>query len=85
MGYISKEDRKKRLEHEVVGYTFTSCLDLSTGVKVTRAWYADKSPAGLSRAVAVFTGWWMCNIHRELNGFSGLDTIRWIFEEEEQL
>lgn len=29
MGYISKEDRKRRLEHEVDGYTFTSCLDLS--------------------------------------------------------
>jgi hypothetical protein len=83
MSYISKEERKKPLEHHVNGYLFKSCIDLSNGVTVVRMEYADHSNEALSKAVAEFTAWWTVNIHRYLNGFSGMDCIRWTIIEEE--
>ena len=31
--------------------------------------------------MAEFTAWWILNIHRELNGFSGMDCVKWTVSE----
>ena len=73
---ISKEERKKKLEHYSAGYLFKSCIDLSEGVYIYPDSYTSDD-SKLLAAVAEFVAWWMCNIHSELNGFSGMDTIKW--------
>ena len=81
MTYITQEERKKPLTHSTEGFRF-SCdhLDLSAPVHVSSDFYAQYSPAQLSKAVACFIAWWMLWVHKTLNGFSGIDCIEWKFD-----
>lgn len=85
MAYLTKEQRKEKLVHSCDGFTFTSCVDLSIPIKVTA--YTDSSteragryPGLFAVAVANFTGWWIFAFHGKLNGFPGLDTLRFEFD-----
>lgn len=85
MSFISEEERKKPLKHMCAYFVFESCVDLSSGVKATPI-VLNKSDekVGLdivARDVASFSAWWTMNILPTLNGFSGVDTIKWEFEQ----
>ena len=81
MAYISEEERKRTISYFANGYNFVSCKDLSEGVRVMRNSYMNDSREDLAKAIAEFISWWMLSIHPTLNGFSGVDTIHWIFED----
>jgi len=81
--YITTEERKKKLTHMCNYFNFESCIDLSQGVKVTpilRGKDMVEIPFNvIAQDIACFTAWWTMNILPTLNGFSGLDTIKWEF------
>lgn len=80
MAYLTDKERKKPIVHLCDWYEFTSCVDLSQGVKIRPIIDKPEYRANLSliaRDVASFTTWWIINFHGDLNGFSGVDTIKW--------
>lgn len=84
MAYLTEEERKKPFSHVCDYFIFESCVDLSIGIKATPI-VPDKSnemvnPDIIARDVATLTTWWIMNILPTLNGFSGIDTIKWDFE-----
>lgn len=75
-GYLSDSDRKLPISHGCQSFMFESCVDLSIGVKVIPYGNLDKYSTNLySQDLASFICWWVMNVLKDLNGFSGLDTI----------
>lgn len=79
-GILSDEERKKKIDHYSNGYLFESCIDLSIGVTVTKKDWQDDSKENLAAAVAEFITFWRINYRDRLNGFAGVDSIKWIFK-----
>ena len=77
-GFLTDEDRKKYLEY---GDTiiFTTCLDLSCGIKVRSKGFV--SIGYYSQRLSEFMVWWSKNILPWLNGFSGADLVRFDISE----
>ncbi len=73
-GMLTKEERKEPLEHTVGWCTFKSNLDLSDGVIVTSHSQAVTYQA-YSRDLASFIVWWSYTVLKDLNGFSGFQSI----------
>ncbi len=79
-GYLTDEQRKRPLSHISGGYIFTSCVDLSDGIKVERHSHATLlNSESLAKACAQFMGWWGVNVWHGLNGFPGFDNLNWKF------
>lgn len=81
MSYLTEAERKEKIIHNCEYYQFESCVDLSEGVKIKQLYYRDDdliktNPEKLAADVAQFTIWWTYSFHKKLNGFSGIDTIR---------
>lgn len=82
MAYMTDEERAAPLVHYAEGLTF-SCdrLDLKTPVTVSH--YNGPNFINhqrLATSMACFMAWWILNVHPRLNGFSGVDCIRWKFD-----
>lgn len=76
-GYLTDEQRKKPLQHGCEHLTFESCIDLSKPIRVIP--YGNSKECSLqqySRDVASFFCWWTNNVHKDLNGFSGLHSAK---------
>jgi len=72
-GFLTKEDRKKPLEHGCDHFTFKTCLDLSEPIKVIPYSMRDvHTIQDYSQDVARFMVWWTKNVFEDLNGFSGM-------------
>ena len=79
-GYCTDEQRKQSLDHRCNHLDFKSCIDLSVGVKIT-CFYSDKvSLTNYTKDIASFMTWWTLNVLPMLNGFSGVDTIKFEIE-----
>jgi len=84
MAYLTEEERKESFVHHCGYHIFSSCVDLSQGVKVTPIRYFYNYPISkeqLAKDTAIFIAYWMNLFYPKLNGFSGLDTIKWTIEE----
>ena len=82
MPYLTETERKQPIRHMCQWYEFSSCADLSEGVKIKPIvdnpdFRGEKAINLIARDVAQFTAWWMISFHGKLNGFSGIDTIKW--------
>lgn len=83
MSYLTQEERKQPISHMCNYFTFKSCADLSQGVKITAITGNPKykeNPNLIAQDVACFTCWWVLTFRENLNGFAGLDTIKWEVE-----
>jgi hypothetical protein len=72
-GYLTYEERKRRLSHSVGNVDFVTCLDLSSGVKVKS--FRQITLEEYSNCLSDFIAWWSVNILPDLNGFSGMSSI----------
>lgn len=80
MAYLTQKERKQKY-YEIVNYfSFESCVDLSKPVKVYG--YKPGLEEQLAQEVGCFIGRWLLNIHPQLNGFPGLDTVAYEIVEE---
>lgn len=81
MSYLTQEEIKEHISHHGEYFKFSSCVDLSQGVLVQPLYHDLKDimvkPERLIMDTALFTSWWINNFHKRLNGFSGLDTIKY--------
>lgn len=74
-GYMTEEERKQPFSYFTEGFQFETCVDFSLPVKVTPLGEYNKEM--LCKAIASVTAHFMLWVHPRLNGFSGVDTIRW--------
>ncbi len=63
---------------------FSERCDFKGDVYVVRPAYETISELDLMKATACMIGYHACNIHRELNGFAGYDSITFTFVTEEE-
>lgn len=82
MSYLTKEQRLEAYEHMGTYFTFKTCADLSNGVYITQRHSLSKERYSnvLASETASFIVSWTIQIHRFLNGFSGMDTVDFIVE-----
>jgi hypothetical protein len=80
MSYLTQEDRKEMCTHHGNYYTFHYVRDLSEDVHIYH-----KQPMTfvvakerLAADVMQFTAMWMLDTFTRLNGFPGIDTVRFI-------
>ena len=83
MAYLSNEKRKEDFNWQGDYFRFETCYDLSKGVGL-KALYpnfkCDKKDMELFASdMACFMSYFMQNIYEDLNGFSGFDTVKWVF------
>ncbi len=82
MSYLTATERKEPISHICGLHVFRSCVDLSEGVRVEKLPHVHKTThATLIADTAQFTMWWTINFFKKLNGFSGIDTIKFIVDE----
>jgi hypothetical protein len=88
--YYTDEERKRAWTYHATFYTFITKYDLSGGVIVkqdisdprnTIDAVIKSKPEFLVRDVAEFIANFMLWHHPHLNGFSGMDTIKWTIED----
>lgn len=77
MAYLTDEERKAPLTRIINGCVFDTCVDLSTGIKVYPVSESIRDDL-VVQAKILFTAWWCITIHKQLNGFPGFDTVKWI-------
>lgn len=82
MSYYTEEERKEEWIFECDHFTFKTCKDLSRGVTVTprnvnTAILGQELMNMLAQEISRFTFYWLLYHKDKLNGFSGLDTIKW--------
>lgn len=75
MKYLTNEQRKEKYVEIVNHFTFESCIDLSVPVKVHH--FKPGMEAQLAQEVGCFIGRWLRIVHPQLNGFPGLDTVKY--------
>ena len=78
-GYLTKEDRKELLERGLEYTTFKTCLDLSKPIEITM--YGQRGELTLeqySRDVASFMAFWTNFVLKDLNGFSGMNSVKFV-------
>lgn len=85
MSYFTTEERKAKIAYHGDYFTFKSCADLSMGVTITMDdYYSNKDfmlyVPKLISDTARFTTHWMVNFKPKLNGFSGMDTVKFNLE-----
>ena len=78
MAYLTQEERKQQCQDYYNGFTFDCIRDLSQPVVITGDIANTKR---LCSAITNFIGMWMYSTHKNLNGFAGLDTIKYEFKE----
>lgn len=81
MAYLTEDQRKEKIIHNCNYFQFESCADLSIGVTIRCLHYGlneilKKKPEILASDSVQFAMWWSRNFHTKLNGFSGIDTIK---------
>lgn len=72
-GYLTDEQRKRKLEHDTNHTSFRTNIDLSSGIwfsTITELRYEQ-----LMQDIAEFICWWTVNVLPSLNGFSGFRNI----------
>lgn len=82
--YLTDEERKSKLVRNENCFTFETCIDLSQPIKVSSEVYKkdqDRYLEQLAIAISGFMCWWSRDVHKKLNGFSGTDCVKWIFED----
>jgi len=78
MAYYTDEQRKERLYREYDYFRFETRNDLSGGIKVTQVSNCgDQFAEKLAADTAIFISYFMLFHYPHLNGFSGMDTVRW--------
>ncbi len=76
-GYLTNEERKAPLEHGCEYMTFKTCLDLSEPIKLIPYGSPDViSLKHYSEDIANFIAWWTLHVHKDLNGFSGFNNLK---------
>ena len=85
MSYLTDEERKKPLKWQEDYYTFVTKVDLSGGIDV----YPNFPKIGKERAkevlaqdISCFIAQFVLFTHPRLNGFSGMDTLKWKFHDK---
>ena len=82
-GFISDEDRKKKLKYTSGNYEFYSdSIDLYNGLDITfiKDEYHDSPKISeYSHALADFMMWWERDIRSHLNGYAGFDLVKFRF------
>ena len=85
MSYLSDLERSEVLVREYDYFRFKCVADLSSGIEIKLldnkydlANFTKRYPEKLAAETARFTMWWTINFHRKLNGFSGIDTVKFI-------
>lgn len=76
MPFLTDEQRKEPLERYINGFTFKTKVDFSGGVEVESNTYVKATVNRYSQALASFICFWTREYMPLLNGFSGLDTIK---------
>ena len=81
MSYFTEEERKEHLIHNCEFFQFESCVDLSKGVTIRAIHYEldyilKNKPEALASDSVRFGIWWNNNFHKKLNGFSGIDCVK---------
>lgn len=75
-GMLTTTDRKEPLVHHTSSCIFTTCLDLSCGVKVTTFGNTDMTVSKYSTNVASFISYWTHFVSNDLNGFGGFSHVK---------
>lgn len=76
-GLLSDQDRKQKLEHGCQHFTFVTCLDLSTPIKMIPYGSIGKFTMNqYSQDIASFIAWWCHFVQKDLNGFSGFSHVK---------
>ena len=75
MKYLTNEQRKQKYVYVVNRFTFETNCDLSDTVKVHH--FRQGLEEHLAQELGCFIGSWMLNIYPQLNGFPGLDTVKY--------
>lgn len=81
MAYLTEEQRKEFLIRNFEFFQFESCVDLSKGVTIRSIHYdldyiLKNKPEALARDSARFGLWWSNNFLSKLNGFQGMDCVK---------
>lgn len=77
-GHITEDDRKQPLVRGCEWFTFSTCLDLSEPIKMT-PYHCSSGKVCLrnySSDIASFISWWTIFVHKDLNGFRGLHSVK---------
>jgi len=92
-GYLTDEERKEPFRYYGENFVFFSeTADLSKGLKIYRndyriypdVYYKTWEIAFIHDMIQ-FSIWWSNNIHKYLNGFNGLDTVKIDIDESLEL
>lgn len=77
--YYTEKEREKAFVFDGEHFTFKTCNDLSHGIEVTPNAPINKEEQYnlLAIDISLFTLYWNENHRERLNGFSGLDTVKW--------
>jgi len=77
-GFLTSEERKMPIAHGCSNAMLESVADLSSGVKIIPYGSSENyTPQDMACDVAQFTMWWSRKLHKRMNGFSGIDCIKW--------
>lgn len=82
-GYLTDEERKEPFRWFGENFVFfAKCVDLSKGIEIYRnpnffhpEYHAKTWESSLLRDCMYFGIWWRDNVHKYLNGFSGIDCV----------
>lgn len=80
MTYLTDEERKEDCTYTTNDncFKFSFKRDLSGGVKVRAIYLEEELPRNkVAQAVAEFMLYWMLNTYEKLNGFAGIDCVKW--------
>lgn len=80
--FYTDKERKEEWIFDCDHFTFQTCRDLSCGVTVTPKASIMTYPRQelinmLTQETSRFTFYWLFYHKNKLNGFSGLDTVKW--------
>ena len=83
-GFLTKEDRKKSLEHGGNYFNFKTNLELSEPIVVTPYGYDGENSRKMSidkysEDLMAFSVFWNNFVSKDLNGFSGFSHIKFKF------
>lgn len=76
--FYTEEERKNKINIIRNGFYFQTCYDLSEGITV----YSNNkfNQEQYSQALSIFFGFWFREHFPKLNGFPGLDTVKYKFK-----
>ena len=79
---LTDKDRKHPLEHGCSHFSFKTCLDLSEPVMVKPyTGHKEESIEAYSQDLASFIAFWNHFVMKDLNGFSGFGSVKFVLPE----